>query len=193
MRFLFWRPIAAIAARPAVMRRLLERAFRTPYTHIASADGSDVYMYRWWLFNAYGKDSNNEITAPRWTWLPSIRIHLICRPDQDRDLHDHPWNARTIILRGWYDEERPCASPWSIGCSGAKELRMGDGTRPPRDVYRRSEGYTGRLLYGQYHRISAISPSGVYTLFFTWAKRGTWGFMVNGHKVPWRDYLGINS
>lgn len=163
MRNFIWSILARLALRHGLA--LVKRAMRTPYSHITGPDGS-VYMRRFWLFNPYGKDPEGEILPPRWSWLPSIRVHHIMRPDSDRHLHDHPWNARTIVLDGWYDEERP-----------------------GRFCHRRREGYTGRLLFGQYHRIDKISAGGVWTLFFTWRKRGTWGFLVDGKKVPWREYL----
>lgn len=53
----------------------------------------------------------------------------------------------------------------------------------------RIAGYTGRLLFGQYHRITAVPRDGVWTLFITWRKRGSWGFDVDGREVPWREYL----
>lgn len=159
-----WRVVAFIVTRRAVFMWLCRRAHRTPYRHIQSADGSDVYMHRWWLFNPYREEAGGE--RKRISLLPSARIHHICRPDRDRHHHDHPWNARTIVLDGWYREER-----------GAAE-------------HMRAKGYTGRLLFGQYHRIAEVSPGGVYTLFITWRFRGTWGFLVDGAKVPWREYLG---
>lgn len=170
---MIWKLIASIASRPRVAWWLVRRAQRTPYSPIMSRDGTDVYMQRWWLFNPYGKDDQGEPTPARLPWLPSVRIHHIIRPDIDRHLHDHPWNARTIVLAGWYVEERE-PEPYS-------PLR--------RAVYARHKGYTGRLLFGQYHRISRVSPGGVYTLFITWRQRGTWGFLVDGQKVPWREYL----
>ncbi|ANN70885.1 hypothetical protein [Bordetella bronchialis] len=144
---------------------LIRRAQRTPYTDISSADGTDVYMGRWWLFNPYGKDATGERIPPRWSWLPSIRLHHILRPDADRHLHDHPWNARTVILHGWYIEERE------------------NGT------YVRRAGDTAAIRFEQYHRIAQVSPGGVWTLFITWRYRGTWGFKVDGEKIPWRDYI----
>ncbi|MDB5967141.1 MAG: hypothetical protein JWQ72_3641 [Polaromonas sp.] len=161
---------------------LIRRSKRTPYSHITSADGADVYMYRYWLFNAYSEDAGkksgegSEKDNRRWAWLPSIRIHHIRREDQDRDLHDHPWNARTIVLRGGY---------W--------ELLLGSGRPGAPDRVRRARqvGDTGRLLFGEYHRITSVSAGGVWTLFFTWKYCGTWGFLVNGKKVPWRQYLGL--
>jgi hypothetical protein len=167
IRDFIWRAVAFVVSRPAIVERLIKRAQRTPYSHIQSMDGADVYMYRWWVFNPYGKDAADEITPPRWPRLPSIRVHHIIRPDLDRHLHDHPWNARTIVLRGAYAEERSDHA-----------------------IYPRVTGYTGRLLYQQYHRITSISTGGVFTLFFTWRKRGTWGYLVDGQKVPHRQYPG---
>lgn len=163
MTKLFWSLVARIVTKPAVMRWLLHRALRTPYTHIMSQDGQDAYMLRYWLFNPYPASGQ----AKRWAMLPSMRLHFIRRADQDRHLHDHPWNARTIILRGWYLEERV------------------DGS-----THKRAEGYTGRLRFGEYHRIHEIHPDGVITLFITWRNRGEWGFLVDGQKVPWKRYLG---
>lgn len=166
LREIPWRGIAWLVTRPRVRDWLVRRAQRTPYSHIGSTDGTDVYMYRWWLFNAYGKDAFGEVTPPRWPWLPSVRIHHIRRKDHDRHEHNHPWNARTIVLRNWYEEVRGGAGP-----------------------FHRHAGYTGRLLYGEFHRITALHGDGVWTLFITWRKRGTWGFNEDGKFVPYREYL----
>lgn len=168
-----WRMVASFVSKQSVRDWLIRRAKRTPYYDIKGPDDS-VYMGRWWLFNPYGKDGDGNQTPARLSWLPSIRIHHIMRPDSDRHMHDHPWNARTIILKGWYSEERPA----------------GQGNR---SMHMRAAGYSGRLMFGQYHRIDEISPGGVWTLFITWSKRGTWGFDVDGTKVPWREYLDVSD
>lgn len=68
-----------------------------------------MYKGRWWLFNPFSRETHK---AALW-WCPwSFRIHHIMRHDEDLDLHDHPWNARTIILRGWYTEQRPAGGEW---------------------------------------------------------------------------------
>lgn len=191
---LTWRVLAYVATRKRVFVWLLRRGFRTPYSHITSADGSDVYMRRFWLFNPYSVETGERQGewAKRSWWremLPSVRLHHIRRADQDRHLHDHPWNARTIILKGWYEEERyvdegELAAVWRERQSpSAQQLR--------RNI--RLAGYTGRLLFGQYHRITQVPRDGVWTLFITWRKRGSWGFDVDGHKVPWREYLAQHS
>lgn len=181
MRELPWRTVAAILSHPRIAAWLIKRAQRTPYFPITSRDGAETYMDRWWVFNPYSTEG-----PPRWRWLPSIRVHHILRADDDGAMHDHPWNARTILLRGEYVEERPVPAvpkgvAWFPVFTVDGELRAG---------FVRARGYTGRVLFGQYHRISEVSPGGVYTLWFTWKYRGTWGFLVNGRKVPYREHLG---
>lgn len=188
---LFWRLLAKLLARPAVSAWLIVRAQRTPYQHIMSADGAEMYMGRWWLFNPYSRETHK----PALWWCPwSFRIHHIMRHDEDRDLHDHPWNARTVILRGSYTEER------------LEPAGIADITKPGPllwveeldDLFKvsmktRNPGDTARLNHGEYHRIDQISPGGVYTLFITSKWRGDWGFLVNGVKVPWRTYTGTEN
>lgn len=162
---LLWRALAWILSRPAIAAWLIARAHRTPYWHIPE-DGS--YMERYWLFNPYAIDEKCPLR--RFKWCPiSVRLHVIKRPDRDRHLHDHPWNARTIILRGGYTEQRE------------------DG-----DWHVRLPGDTATLRFGEFHRIAALYPDAT-TLFITGRKRGTWGFKVDGAKVPHREYLGYAS
>ena len=167
---MFWKLIARLCAKPAIAEWLINRSFKTPYTHITSADGNDVYMGRWWFFNPYPIGSSGN--RPRWQFPISVRVHHICREDSDRDLHDHPWNARTIILKGWYVEQR-------------------DVTRALTGLRNREAGDTATLKFGEFHRICEVSPGGVWTIFITGKYRGTWGFLVDGVKVQWRKYLGL--
>lgn len=173
--------IARVLARPAVTNWLIRRAMRMPYTNITSADGSQVYMRRYWLFNPYPADSSGK--RAWWQFPISIRLHQIMREDDDGALHDHPWNARTFILRGWYHEARREPSH--------KDVLLGDAD--PRSWIERhclrGAGDAARLRFGEYHRITEVSEGGVWTLFVTGRYRGTWGFLVNGKKVPWREYL----
>lgn len=180
-----WRVIAWIVSRELVADWLIERAQRTPYTPITGPDGS-LYMGRWWLFNPYPHDETLRGKGLRGK-LPSGRIHHICRPDTDRHCHDHPWPARTLILRRGYKEERlvdqvPTGVTWSPVWTVDGILRAG---------FVRERGYTGKLEFGEYHRISEVPEGGAWTLFITWPYIGTWGFLVDGIKVPWREYLGV--
>lgn len=187
MREFIWRGIARILSRPVIADWIIRRAQRTPYSAITSRDGTETYMDRWWLFNPYSKDEKGNAGPARRSFVPSIRVHHIMRPDDDGAMHDHPWNARTIVLRNWYREQRPIVDGEEIpsNCTGLF-LRHYDEARME---FTRTTGYTGRVLFDSYHRISQVSRGGVYTLWFTWKYRGTWGFMVDGKKVPWREYL----
>jgi hypothetical protein len=192
---LFWRIVAKLLARPATANWLVSRAMRTPYLHIMSADGQTRYMGRWWLFNPYSRETHKPA---RW-WCPwSFRIHHIMRHDEDRDLHDHPWDARTIILGGWYVEQRQAGDEWKksvmSGLVPDPDPKFVNWIKQEACEYiRRDAGDTARLMHGEYHRIHQISPGGVYTLFITSKWRGDWGFLVNGVKVPWRKYTGTDS
>ncbi|MFT4118710.1 hypothetical protein [Bradyrhizobium sp.] len=172
MNALFWRLLARIVCKQRVFDWMVKRGERAPYRHITGQGTDEIYMYRYWLFNPY-PHSRTDRDARSW-WrklLPSVRLHRIMREDQDRDLHDHPWNARTIILRGFYVERREQFP----------------------SIIVRMVGSTSTLKYGEYHRIAYVSGGGVWTLFFTWRLRGEWGFKVNGVKIPWREYLGIKE
>lgn len=168
MKNLIWQLLARLLAWPPIACWIVRRAKRTPYFHL------DGYMHRWWLFNPY--DAEHHIAKYRWfPW--SIRVHHILRADSARHPHDHPWNARTIVLSGWYEEQR--LYRWVVGDSTVPHIRRA--------------GDTARLGFDQYHHISQVSPGGVFTLFISGPKQGTWGFLVDGVKVPWRRYLGIEQ
>jgi hypothetical protein len=159
-------------AEPEVADWLIERSKKTPYIHLPE------YMERDWLFNPYltyeDKQALKEqgLPLPPSSERPSGRVHHILRQDHDRHHHDHPWNAQTIILRGWYREIR----------------LLPDGSE---QEFLRVAGDTATLDFGEYHRITEVSDGGVWTLFITHQYQGTWGFLVDGKKVPYRQYLGL--
>lgn len=174
-----WSILAKFLAKPKMVRWLIRRARRTPYTHITGRDGT-VYMERYWLFNPYPEKESQR--GKCWQFPISIRLHHIRREDQDRHLHDHPWNARTIILDGWYIEERderPYKILWDFEIVRCR--------------YIRAAGNTALLNHGEFHRITSVNHEGVWTMFITGRYRGTWGFKVGGFKIPWRKYLGIEE
>ena len=172
MKEFIWGAIAKAVSLPAVSAYLVARAKKTPYLHIVSPDCSEVYMERYWLANPYDRTTNKARWAPWFPW--SIRIHHIRREDRDRDCHDHPWNARTIILQGGYVEKR-------LGEDGGVTVHL------------RPAGSTAKLNFGEYHQITHVKPEGAVTLFITGPYRGTWGFLVDGVKVQWRKYLGLDD
>jgi hypothetical protein len=175
----FWKVVGWIISRPKIAEYLIKKAQKTEYFHLRG------YMERWWLFNRHD-DTDYATKAPKpYPWLPSIRIHHILRADADRVPHDHPWNARTIILKGWYREVRidPANAEWfdpDLCFSYAKS-------------FTRNQGDTATLKFGEYHKISEVSEGGVWTLFIFYKWRGVWGFLVNGVKIPWRQYEAMKK
>lgn len=169
---MFWKLIARLASTPCVADWLIRRAMKTPYQHIYHHD--HLYMGRWWLFNPYPSQEEN-----RKNWFPiSVRIHHICEPDTARDMHDHPWNARTIILKGGYTEHRLVQETQGFPIIG---------------VYHRNPGDTAKIKFGEYHNITALAHGGAWTMFISGKYRGTWGFLVDGAKVQWRKYTGYKG
>lgn len=171
MKDIAWRFVAFIVSRGLIADYLIGRSMRTPYFPLPR------YMGRWWVFNAYDNDPDKPGTdrdaARKYPSLPSIRVHHILREDLANHPHDHPWDARTIILRGGYRERRSVRR--SLGWTQVR--------------HERKRGDTVPIRFGEYHHIEQVSEGGVWTLFFTWRYCGTWGFLVNGKKVPWRQYV----
>jgi hypothetical protein len=159
-----WKGIAKIISSPRIRELLIKRALKTPYFNLPG------YMDRWWEFNPY----DTETRIKKYPGLPSIRIHHILRADLARHPHDHPWNARTVILKGNYTERRFTVFP------GNPKMAFKD--------YERNEGDTATINFNQYHSIERVSDGGVWTFFITYEYMGTWGFWVDGKKMPWRQY-----
>lgn len=172
---MLWKILAWLVSRPLIANWLIQRAMKTPYTHLPG------YMNRYWLFNAYEKKDGKEVTPVR--WLPSVRVHHILRRDNDRHKHDHPWNARTVILKGYYVEDK------IVKYGHQPTEHFGDAYYEVTKRSTRTPGDTAPILFGDYHSVAEVPEGGVWTLFITFGYQGTWGFLVDGVKVPWREYM----
>lgn len=165
---LFWHSIASICMNHAELIKKI--GARSPYQNIKHDDGT-AYMDRWWLMPKFllGKDENGN--AHPYSWCPLlIRLHHIHTSDYDRDLHDHPSDYRTILIDGSYIEQNIYG-----GC---------------RAFY---TGETRKARAENFHRIVEVTPDGVWTIFITFKKRNEWGFIVNGYKISWKEYLEKNK
>jgi hypothetical protein len=166
-------------------------AFRTPHVHLHDLDGT-LYMGRWSVVDEFkrvgGKDTKRRTLGSRlleWTTgYRSIRLHHICRPDHDRDLHNHPFDYRTFILHGCYAEE------YEEPAGGLTQ------TWPPtlvpgyRWVHR---GGTATGSATKYHRIDVMPKDGVWTLFCMSRNTNAWGFKVDGQHVQSRTYFRMRG
>lgn len=171
MKELGWQLIAWLVVHTPIGKMIVRHALKHPFKHL------DGYMERYWVWNPFMQ--KGVVKSRKYEWGPSIRLHHILRADNERDPHDHPWNSRRIILRGWYYEEQ-------LHFDGPEYIK----NREYLTRHVRSEGHTSPLLFGQYHRIVEVSEGGVWTLFLMWDYQENWGFWQNGRKVPQRQYLG---
>lgn len=150
--------------------KLIEHASQSPYLHL------DGYMERYWLVP---EDSvtwrRRPITKMFQFFGIAIRLHHILRSDDDRHFHDHPWNFTSLILRGGYTEVSPFFD--SQGCWV--------GTR--RQYY--SPGSLIRRKCTDWHYLLLPEKSTCWTLFITHQWKQTWGFLVDGKKIPHQQYI----
>lgn len=114
-----------------------------------------------------------------------VRLNWIVRPDEDLELHDHPWGnrddpeaapSRALILFGGYEEER------RIGTD--KHWR----------IVRRNyeEGDTNTLYGSDFHRIHRLfNPLGSWSLFWLGPYYKSWQFWNRETNIytPWRDFV----
>ena len=120
-----------------------------PHFVITGGDGS-AYLVRYYLIK-----------------IPVFRIflHHILRSDEDRHLHDHPWNFVSLILWNGYREERP------------------DGVHP------RCPGHVVRRLRTHAHRLELKRPA--WTLVFSTGRKYDWGFYMDDCWVHYVTYLDM--
>ena len=117
--------------------------------------GNPVYLKRWWII-------------PR-NAVQNVYLHMILQDDDDRALHDHPWDNQSYVISGQYREITP---------NGAFIRKAGD------LVSRKS---TDR------HRLELINGRPCVSLFFTGVKTREWGFWCENDNGPprfvhWRDF-----
>lgn len=164
-----------------------------PHVHLHDLDGS-LYMGRWSVVDEFkrvnGKDTNRRTLLSRvlekLTGYTAIRLHHIARADHDRDLHNHPFNYRTFILKGNYAEEYE-RLPFPQWPDALQNLRP---IRDYRWVHRGASVTGGE---GHYHRIDQMPTEGVWTLFCMTRNTNEWGFKVDGQHVPSRRYFRMKG
>ena len=106
----------------------------------------------------------------------AVYLHEMHGPDADRDLHDHPFDFYSIILKGGYVEN------WL-----AKQQGFGLPTHTR--VWPRWSGHLMRKTEG--HRIRALHETPTYTLVLVGSRTREWGFWTRAGWVPWDKYHEI--
>ena len=144
-------------------------AFRHIHGHIYDANGR-LYMGRWWVV-APGTWQSRVLLFVTGGRYESIRLHHINRPDNDRDLHNHPFYYLTFVLLGYYSEFR-------CDRKGAPDYWQ---------LLTRGKSSTGGEEL--WHRIDDVSPQGVWTFFMMGPNKGEWGFDTPDGYVESRAYF----
>lgn len=157
--------------------------FRRVVTHrppnLVIGGWDNPYLLRWWLI-------------PR-NRFANAYLHLILREDDDRAIHDHPWENVSIPLTPGLREV--------VGVTGAHKRRIkvamdGDTCERvlrfpvrarelrPGKVYPRWGQSAHRLIIDP--RLTRPHTNSVWTLFLTGPRRRVWGFhCTNGTDEKW--------
>jgi hypothetical protein len=104
-----------------------------------------------------------------------IYIHKLCRDDNDRALHDHPWPFTSIILKGGYFEH---TERWLE-------------TDPPINIEEFQYYSAGSILRrpAEWRHRFALTAYPTWTLVFVGRRCRKWGFWVDGvNWCWWRKY-----
>jgi hypothetical protein len=112
--------------------------------------GDPAYLRRWWI-------------VPRNEWQNTY-LHHGLRDDDDRALHDHPWDNVSLLLIGRYREITP------------------DG------VFIREPGSLVHRKATDSHRLELVDGEPWVSLFFTGPKVRDWGFHCPKGWVPWQEF-----
>lgn len=110
----------------------------------------DDYLRRWWIMprNAFA----------------NVYLHEICKSDDDRAMHDHPWDNTSLIISGGYIEHTP---------EGSFERKIGDFIQRPATALHRLEVFPGKRCI---------------SLFTTGPKVREWGFQCPQGWRHWTDF-----
>jgi hypothetical protein len=92
----------------------------------------------------------------------AVYLHRLCRSDEQRALHDHPWAFVTCLLSGGYYEHTPRGRQWHRRFSV---------------LYRPANWL---------HRLELVRP--VWTLVIRGRRRREWGFLTRDGWQHWHDY-----
>lgn len=110
------------------------------------------YLRRWWI-------------VPRNEGC-NVYLHEILRSDDDRALHDHPWDNVSMVIDGRYIEHTP------------------DGS------FARDAGSIVQRSATDSHRLEVLPGERAVSLFITGPKLREWGFHCPNGWVHWRDFTG---
>ncbi len=174
-----------------------------------------AYRPRWYrrIFGLTLARRDLEGYMRRWVLsLPGgwkLRLHHIERADDHLFYHDHPFSFVSVVLWGWYVEERPTPGVLldvlrglrgprpAFGCKYPEERGDGiTGHTANRTMTRRPAGSIAFRRHFEPHRIDSVSPGGVWTFVISRTRARAWGFWLADGWVSWQDFyarFGVGS
>jgi hypothetical protein len=154
-------------------RKLAQRVTRRNPDFIVGGRGAP-YLLRWYLLGSKPHRTEPRPTPRTLLGLCRIYVHVFCRSDDDRALHDHPAASLSLGLWGSAIEETIEAG----GVHKRRELRAGQWR------FRRASFA---------HRIE-IEPGRRYvTLFIFFRNTREWGFHCPRGWVHWKKFTASND
>lgn len=116
----------------------------------------------------------------------SVYLHRMTKSDPGRELHNHPWKAAFLVLKGGYEEVRAVSVPLGYPSHEGTLDTMGW----PNVIRRRVlPGDVNLISQEVYHRVDKLLADEAWTLGVIWDRRASWGFWnsMNEH-VDSREY-----
>jgi hypothetical protein len=165
------------------------RFAKLPKRTITRDDGKP-YLERWYLCGEAGglKYFPEGQTTMRWwqkalTRLPCVYLHRFVASDDDEELHNHPWEATSLILAGGYLEERRV----DILPEKVVYLKHPRGRTIMQDF---TPGMLNYIFADTFHKVTLIEAD-AWTLIVCGKKVGTWGFWspVTGTFLHWKEHM----
>lgn len=104
----------------------------------------------------------------------NVFLHKFLKSDPD-DVHDHPWNYATLILKGGYYEWIP-----QFNSQGQKSGEI---------AVWRGAGHFRVCKANSYHRIEVDPDTETWTLFMPMRKQREWGFLTRRGWIQHEQYL----
>lgn len=111
----------------------------------------DNYLRRWWI-------------VPR-NPFANVYLHEILHSDDDRAMHDHPWDNRTFVLEGGYIEHTP------------------------EGVFERNAGDVIARKASDAHRLEIPEGGRAVSIFMTGPVMREWGFHCPQGWRHWREFV----
>lgn len=146
---------------PMVLAAIVGRRFEV----IPEPETGFIYMVRIWLSWPERNDRSGRLESG-----DSLLLHWLVRGDGVRDLHDHPWGFRSLMIGGFY-VERSLLNEWH------QDGRLCEMKVEPFNTVERHAS--------DRHAIVRVSQGGAFTLVRTGPRTGEWGFYRQDENGSW--------